>query len=626
MKRLLVFVVFLSWSVSAWAGGAREQKAVASDRTQYLAAQGVIIPYQEIKIDEFIGALDYDYPDPDGELGVSIYTGHEQVSVRSQHETLLIGVQGKRRPFQDLLPLNLALVVDKSGSMREPDKLDWIKESLTILLDTVRDKDYVALVVFDEQARVLVPSVRIGDPETRERLRTEIEALSSEGGSNIAEGLKLGIREVVARFSPGYANRVLLLTDGWGRAEGVRKLLKEHRVRGIEVSVIGYGKNFDAHFAEELVDAGGGSSRFISDRERMQEVFAAELASSTVALVRDVEVKVSLKAATVMATGGADHRINDTRTAVTYTVSTLHSGDYETMLLDVTFPPKKQTGRRTVALVETSFSDLQGVRQCLEPVEVALEFVETDNPVAGFSDARVLRAVTMLQYAQALQEISGTYAYSPQAYGPFFTAFQLRKQLTNTRLRLGENTFDDELAVLEQYMRILGRQIGLKDPIVEQIIADEEMAPPEKNRPLPEHLDNLFRELLLRLKEAPSGNLAVCGFSMPGSETPSLLDYVNEAGAMQLAKLAGSEFTVVERSRLDEVLREQELALSDLVEPGRAVRVGKILAADYLVTGTVIAMSESVVIFSRIINVETAVIESAAQVIIPRNEEVNSLL
>jgi len=626
MKRLLVLVVFLFWSVSAWAGGGREQKAVASDRTQYLAAQGVIIPYQEIKIDQFIGALDYDYPDPAGELGVSVYTGHEQVSVRSQYETLLIGLQGKRRAFQDLLPINLAVVVDTSGSMREPDKLDWVKESLAILFDTVRDKDYVALVVFDDRARVLVPSARMGGPETREQFRAEIRSLSPKGGSNIAEGLEQGIREVGSRFSPGYANRVLLLTDGWGRAEGVRKLLKKNRARGIEVTVIGYGKNFDAHFAEALVDAGGGSSRFISDRERMQEVFAAELASSTVALVRDVEVKVGLKAAYVRAAGGADHRIRDSRTAVTFTVSTLHSGDDETMLLDVAFLPNMQAGRRTVAIVETSFADLKGVRQHLEPVEVALEFVEADNPVTGFSDARVLRAGTMLQYAQALQVISGTNESSPQAYGPFFAAFQMRKQLANTRLRLGENTFDDELAVLEQYMRILGRQIGLKELVVEQIIADDEMAPPEKDRSLPQHLDNLFRELLLRLKHAPSGNLAVCGFSMPGREAPSLLDYVNEAGTVQLAKLAGSEFTVVERSRLDKVLREQELALSDLVEPGRAVSVGKILVADYLVTGTVIAMPESVVIFSRIINVETAVIEAAAQVIIPRNDQVNSLL
>ncbi|MBA7566199.1 hypothetical protein ES708_07887 [subsurface metagenome] len=101
---------------------------------------------------------------------------------------------------------------------------------------------------------------------------------------------------------------------------------------------------------------------------------------------------------------------------------------------------------------------------------------------------------------------------------------------------------------------------------------------------------------------------------------------INEAGASQLTRLAGSKYTIVERNKLDAILREQELALSDLVEPNQAIRVGKILAANYLVTGSVIPASESVVIFSRIINVETAVIESVAQVIVPRNEEVESLL
>ena len=67
-------------------------------------------------------------------------------------------------------------------------------------------------------------------------------------------------------------------------------------------------------------------------------------------------------------------------------------------------------------------------------------------------------------------------------------------------------------------------------------------------------------------------------------------------------------------------------ALSDLVDPQEALTVGRILAADYLLTGTVIPMSESVVVFARILNVESAVIESVAQVIVARSPEVDSLL
>jgi hypothetical protein len=74
------------------------------------------------------------------------------------------------------------------------------------------------------------------------------------------------------------------------------------------------------------------------------------------------------------------------------------------------------------------------------------------------------------------------------------------------------------------------------------------------------------------------------------------------------------------------VLKEQALALSDLMDTAKAIDVGKILTANHILTGTVIEMPSSVVIFGRIINVETAEIDSAAQVIVPKNREVESLL
>ena len=83
---------------------------------------------------------------------------------------------------------------------------------------------------------------------------------------------------------------------------------------------------------------------------------------------------------------------------------------------------------------------------------------------------------------------------------------------------------------------------------------------------------------------------------------------------------------MVERSNLDAVLKEQELALTDLMDTTKAISVGKLLTADYIVTGSIIEMSSSVVIFGRIINVESGEVESVAQVIVPRDRDVEKLL
>jgi TolB-like protein len=83
---------------------------------------------------------------------------------------------------------------------------------------------------------------------------------------------------------------------------------------------------------------------------------------------------------------------------------------------------------------------------------------------------------------------------------------------------------------------------------------------------------------------------------------------------------------VVERDKLDMILKEQEYALSDLIDTNKAITVGKLLTVNHILTGSVIEMPNSVVIFGRIINVETGEIESVAQVIVPKNREVNALL
>jgi curli biogenesis system outer membrane secretion channel CsgG len=82
----------------------------------------------------------------------------------------------------------------------------------------------------------------------------------------------------------------------------------------------------------------------------------------------------------------------------------------------------------------------------------------------------------------------------------------------------------------------------------------------------------------------------------------------------------------VERQKIEAVLKEQELALSDLMDTSQAIQIGVLLAANYIVTGTVIEMASTVVIFGRIVNVETGEVESVAQVIVPKDADVQKLL
>ena len=115
----ILVLMLVPAGIPLWAAGAAEEAGAA--RAGYLAERGVIVPESELLVDSFIGSLDYTYPDPEGDFGITLYPGHRQIPISGRQETLVLGLQGKRYPFDELPPLNLVLVVDRSGSMAGPE-------------------------------------------------------------------------------------------------------------------------------------------------------------------------------------------------------------------------------------------------------------------------------------------------------------------------------------------------------------------------------------------------------------------------------------------------------------------------------------------------------------------------
>ena len=134
MKRL--FYIFLAivclCPCLAWAASAKE--GASEERSSYLAERGNIVPPDEIYIDSYIASVDYRYPIPSSSVfGVSMYSGHRQLSMEGQEEVIQIGIQAGKSDFEDLTPMNLAFVIDHSGSMADADKLSWVRHNRKLL-------------------------------------------------------------------------------------------------------------------------------------------------------------------------------------------------------------------------------------------------------------------------------------------------------------------------------------------------------------------------------------------------------------------------------------------------------------------------------------------------------------
>ncbi len=152
----------------------------------------------------------------------------------------------------------------------------------------------------------------------------------------------------------------------------------------------------------------------------------------------------------------------------------------------------------------------------------------------------------------------------------------------------------------------------------------EEITPPVEERPLEDHIENLFREMTLGLEVKKQGVIAVSGFTAGEEKSSELLSFLNETAILEFSKL--DNMKLLDKQAMDAALEEQKLSFTDLMDTSNAISIGEILSANYIVTGSVIEMPGSVLIFGRIINIKTEEIESAAQVIVPKNSEMEALL
>jgi Mg-chelatase subunit ChlD len=119
------------------------------------------------------------------------------------------------------LPLNLGVVIDRSGSMYEERRLEFVTEAVKFLADNLTSDDKVSVVVFADRAKVLITPEAARDKSAVKRAIDDIDLLDIGGGTQMALGMKAALDEVKKSLNPDRLNRVLVLTDGQTYEESI---------------------------------------------------------------------------------------------------------------------------------------------------------------------------------------------------------------------------------------------------------------------------------------------------------------------------------------------------------------------------------------------------------------------
>lgn len=194
-------------------------------------------------------------------------------------------------------PLDLALVIDTSGSM-QGEPIQYVREGLVRMLDDIRPEDRISIVAFSDGAEVLVEAAGGDDIE---QIQDAIDRLVANGQTNIYDGLRVGYDLVAASAEEGRQTRVVLLSDGEATAgivstSKIVAMSAGYNDIGHSLTTIGVGSEFDPVLMRELSESGGGSFYYLEDPSAVQEVFEQEVTTFLVPLARDLQIDVDIEA------------------------------------------------------------------------------------------------------------------------------------------------------------------------------------------------------------------------------------------------------------------------------------------------------------------------------------------
>ena len=213
-------------------------------------------------------------------------------------------MQGKNIPTESLPASNLVFLIDVSGSMSDANKLPLLKQSLKILVNELRKKDKVAIVVYAGAAGLVLP------PTTGDEKQTIIDALEklNAGGSTAGgAGIELAYKLAEENFIKGGNNRVILATDGdfnVGASSNtdMQTLIEEKRKSGVFLTCLGYGMgNYKDSKMEILSDKGNGNYAYIDNIQEANRFLGKEFKGSMFAIAKDVKIQIEFNPKQVQA-------------------------------------------------------------------------------------------------------------------------------------------------------------------------------------------------------------------------------------------------------------------------------------------------------------------------------------
>ncbi len=254
-----------------------------------------LVPPDAVRIEEMLNYFNLSYHPPDGDKIFRVKTTLSNCPWNPENQLFYINFSSKKLDLDSLPPSHLVFLIDVSGSMDMPNRLPLLKSAFGLLVNNLRDKDSVAIVVYGGVTGVMLNTISGGE---KEKILKAIDELEPGGNTPGESGVKLAYSVAKNHFIKDGNNRVILATDGdfnvgMKTEEELDELISRHKESGIYLTCLGVGMgNYKDSKIQTLAKKGNGNFAYLDNFKEAEKVLLKEFTKTLYAVADDVYMNV----------------------------------------------------------------------------------------------------------------------------------------------------------------------------------------------------------------------------------------------------------------------------------------------------------------------------------------------
>jgi len=366
----------------------------------------------KVFVNEFQNFVTEKFPEPENNEKVEIIYewGNENINNQSEEAILEIGISVISKPATYITAPNfdIAFVLDRSGSMAYGN-IDTLKNSMIDFLDLIRPNDQISIITYSDYAILDLPLQKITSEDEIVKIIKTIEA---EGTTIMIEGLLIAYEQLLNSSIPENTKNLIVLTDGWdyNEPEFLLEKVKEGNQKGIQISAIGVGNDYNYPLLKQLTDVSGGKLEQSSSENNISEIFKKQLSEILFPIANKAKLEIIFNnKINLEKVYGVD--IKDTlNESVTIEIGSLYSGMNKIALTQFNLTQLNAKIEDEPVIIELSYFDLQTQKTVKISKNAILNWENSTGELKLIVDENQKRLYTIAIINLAIKEMADSFA------------------------------------------------------------------------------------------------------------------------------------------------------------------------------------------------------------------------